>query len=289
GYHSGKARRIVSNYKVVVHDELPYLTDAFGDEATAFIERNRDKPFLLYLAFNAPHGPLQAKPDYLKKYQLLFDNGMRAANAALTQSMDENIGKVLAALRRLKLEENTLVIFTNDNGGAANQNGASNYPLRGAKGSVLEGGLKVPLIIRWPGKVAAGMSVDHLVSTLDVLPTVVHAIGAQLPNDRVYDGVDLIPYLRTDNTDNPHDTLYWRVNWAAAIRHQDWKLIRTPRNETLLFDIGNDPGESRDLKDERTDIAQALSRKLNLWESQMNVPLWHPDPKWKKFAEQIYN
>jgi arylsulfatase A-like enzyme len=204
------------------------------------------------------------------------------------QSLDDNVGKVLQALQHLGLEQNTMVIFANDNGGQAGQNGASNIPLRGVKGTVLEGGLKTPMTIRWPEHLPPGEIYDQPISTLDIFPTVAHAIGAPLLVDRVYDGVDLMPYISDGSTDLPHQTLYWRVNWASAVRHHNWKLIRTPGNQTWLFDLGKDPGESYNLLEQHSSIAELLGQKLDQWEAQLIKPLWIPDPMWKKSAQQHY-
>jgi len=288
GYHTGKAHQIVSNYKSVEVDTLPYLTDVLGDEAVSFVQSNHDRPFFLYFPFNAPHGPLHAKPEYLEKYAKQFTNRKRAANAALTQSMDENIGKVLRTLSQLNLDENTLVIFANDNGGQASQNGASNLPLNGTKGTVLEGGIKTPMIISWPGRVPAGQSYNQLVSTLDILPTVAMALNLDLPAGLIYDGVNLLPYVQGKIAQPPHETLFWQVNWASAVRHENWKLIRTPTNETLLFDLKSDASESDDLSHKHPKLLEFLNTKLKRWQEQMSDPLWTPDIKWKKSAQSLY-
>jgi len=289
GYHTGKARKIVSNYRNVDTSTLPYLTDALGDEAVAFVKENKDRPFFLYFPFNAPHGPLHAKPEYLNKYKKQFANRKRAANAALTQSMDENIGKVLGTLSQLGLKNNTLVIFANDNGGQDNQNGASNQPLNGTKGTVLEGGIRIPMIISWPQELPAGKRYDEFVSTLDILPTVAKALDLNIPAELIYDGVDLLPYLRGEIYQPPHETLFWQVNWASAVRHKNWKLIHTPANDTLLFDLDSDITESHDLSLQHPEIVEHLNDKLNRWQAQMSSPLWTPEEKWKRSAQSLYH
>jgi arylsulfatase A-like enzyme len=287
-YHPSKARRIISNYKEVDFKKLPYLTDAFGNEAVDFIKRNNQSPFLLYFPFNAPHGPMQAKPEYLEMYSQLITNKRQAANAALTHSMDENIGKVLDAVEELGLTDNTLVIFTNDNGGEDSQNGANNGALNGGKGTVLEGGIKVPMIISWPERFIAAQSSDRLVSLMDIFPTIASAIGADLAEDRQYDGVDLSPLMMDESAFWARDTLYWRVNWASAVRQNNWKLIRTPLNKYFLFDLETDPSEIVNLYQSNSAIAQPLKDRLASWEDQLPEPLWYPKSFWKQQVNAKY-
>lgn len=287
-YSPGKARQVLSNYKTVNPKSLGYLTDVFGDEAVDFIERHKNEPFFLYLSFTAPHTPLQGQSDYLEHYKNIFNKKHRAANAAMTQSMDENIGKVIAKLKHLGLYENTIIIFTNDNGGALSKNGSSNAPLRGGKGTVFEGGVRSPFLMQWPSTLSKNQVIDFPISTLDILPTIVSVTGADLASDKIYDGVNLIPYLNGENQKKPRDTLFWRVNWAAAVRKDNWKLIRTPQNTYLLFDLSKDVSETTNLSSSKPAIASNLKQELDAWEKTLMPPLWEPHLIWKNKVKNIY-
>lgn len=206
-YRNGLAKNIFRNSEPVDPFSLPYLTDAFGNEAVDFIERNKQQPFFLFLSFNAPHGPLQAKKKYLEDARPSFQTEQRAINAAMTRSLDENVGKVMAQLKALGLEENTLVIFTNDNGGAMPYNASLNAPFSGTKGTFLEGGIHVPFVAQWPEKIKAGTVYENQIITLDVLPTAVAAAGGTIADN--IDGVDFIPFLTKSNSAaRPHEDLY---------------------------------------------------------------------------------
>lgn len=290
-YRPGKAKSIVSNYREVKTEELPYLTDAFGDEAVAFLERHKAEPFFLYLSFNAPHGPLHARPDYLAEAREQFETEERAINAAMTRSLDENVGKVLAKLESLGLAENTLVVFTNDNGGAMPYNASLNAPLRGTKGTCLEGGNRVPCAMRWPAVLPAGMVYEEAIISLDLLPTFVAATKRGIEDDDAasLDGVNLWPYLSGELEGQPHEALFWKLNWGAAVREGDWKLVRTPAGEHWLFDLKADIGESKDLAKEHPDKLRDLRQQLESWESGLPVPIWVSAPMWRKHSLKRYD
>lgn len=288
-YQAGSATNITSNYKEVDNTQLPYLTDAFGNEAVDFIKRHQDDPFFLYLSFNAPHTPMEAKKEYFDQFKQKFNTDVRAANAAMTLSLDENVGKVMETLSELDLMDNTIIIFTNDNGGAMPYNGSSNSPVRGTKGTVLEGGIHVPMLIQWNEHINPGTVYDHPVSTLDLLPTLVAAASGSLPNDREYDGVNLMPYLSGVNKTKPHKMLFWKLNWAAAIRKGDWKLIRTPDDEMWLFNVERDLIESINLYDREPIVVSDLLSELSYWERNLPPPIWVSDPKWRAHSLERYN
>jgi arylsulfatase A-like enzyme len=283
-YLPGTARRITSNFKDVDNASLPYLTDAFGDEAVAFIERHRQDPFFLYVSFNAPHTPLEARRDYMDEARAVFETESRALNAAMTRSLDENVGKIISALERYRLTDNTIVIFTNDNGGAMPYNASLNDPLRGTKGTLLEGGIRVPFVMQWPASLPKGRTYVSPISTLDILPTAVRAAGGRLPNDRRIDGVDLIPYLTGEREGAPHDVLFWKTNWSAAVRRGHWKLVRTPAGEHWLFNLRDDIGETTDLYERRPEVAEALRRELGRWEATLPPPIWTSEPRWREHS-----
>lgn len=288
-YLPGTATAIFDGLQAVDADRLPYLTDAFGDRAADFIERNASHPFFLFLSFNAPHTPLEAPAEALASARSAFDTAERATNATMTASIDANVGKVLDALERHGLRDNTLVIFTNDNGGAMPYNASLNDPLRGTKGTVLEGGNRVPFAMRWPGGLPAGVVYELPISTLDVLPTAIAVASGSLPADREYDGVDLLPYLRGERSTRPHETLYWKLNWGAAVRQGDWKLVRTPADELWLFDLAADPGERNDLAARRPELVVELRALLEAWEATLPAPLWVSESRWRAHSLLRYD
>ena len=173
-------------------DEKEYLTDAFGREAVSFIERHKDKPFFLYLAFNAVHSPLQSIQKYLDRFANISDQ-KRRTYAAMESAMDDAVGKVLDTLRKNNLEENTLVIFISDNGGPTLSTTSKNDPLRGYKGQVYEGGVRIPYMVQWKGRLPAGKVDDRPVIQLDILPTALAAAGVEIKPEWKLDGVNLLP------------------------------------------------------------------------------------------------
>jgi arylsulfatase A-like enzyme len=256
-------------------DEKEYLTDAFSREAVAFIARHRDQPFFLYLAYNAVHTPLQATPNYLARFEHIADQ-RRRTYAAMLSAMDDGVGAVLAELRRSGVERDTMIFFLSDNGGPTEVNGSRNTPLSGVKGMVREGGIRVPFILRWPARIPGGKTYDAPVISLDIFPTAVAAAGGTIPRDRVMDGVDLLPHILGHNSGAPHDFLFWRMDDQHAVRRGKWKLVRIREAETELCDLSRDVAETTNLASREPMVAQALSRALAAWESQLATPIWGP-------------
>jgi len=255
-------------------DEKEYLTDAFGREAVVFIEKNQDKPFFLYLPFNAVHSPLQAIEKYLERFPTIRDTNRRTY-AAMTAAMDDAVGRVLETLRRLKMEENTLIFFFSDNGGPTPQTTSSNLPLRGYKGQVLEGGIRTPSMVQWKGRIPAGKVIEHPVIQLDIFPTAIAAAGEQISPDWKLDGVNLLPYLTGEKTGLPHDTLYWRFHQQHAIRQGDWKLlVQGTGIKPSLYNLVEDIGEKNDLADKMPDKVKQLDAVWQAWNAQLMAPLW---------------
>ncbi|MEP0843247.1 MAG: sulfatase, partial [Phycisphaerae bacterium] len=278
---------ILRGFEVVPEQE--YLTDAFGREAVAFIDRHAKERFFLYLSFNAVHSPLQATDKYLKRFPDIADE-KRRTHAAMLSAMDDAIGAVLAKLRKEGLEEKTLIFFLSDNGGPTAQTTSSNLPLRGVKGQVLEGGIRVPFLVQWKGKLPEGRVFDHPVIALDVFPTALAAAGGEVPKDRPIDGVNLLPYLTGRETGPPHEALFWRFGPQMAVRMGDWKLIRfkpaanqppaaARRAEALggttqLYNLARDIGEEKNLAESEPDKVAQLERALEAWNAQLVAPLW---------------
>jgi arylsulfatase A-like enzyme len=286
-YTAGKAKNIERNGVKVPARELAYLTDEFGDEAVQFIEENQDDPFFLFLSFNAPHGPLHARADYLEEARSDFRTEQRAINAAMTRSLDENIGKVMEQLRRLNLEKNTLVIFTNDNGGAMPYNASLNAPFSGTKGTFLEGGIHVPFMAQWPREIEKGTVFENQVITLDILPTAVAAAGGT--NAKNLDGVDLIPFLKVKEFILPHESLFWRLGHAGAMRTGDWKMIWFDDKLPRLHNLSSDIAEQIDLSEREPEILEQMLKEFHDWEKGLVKPLWRTDTIWKAHSRKRYN
>ena len=193
-----------------------YATDVFADEATAYIERNRDRLFFLILSFNAVHTPMHAEETDLNQIPEL--TGKRQQLAAMTLSLDRACGRVLDKVTELGLDENTIIIFTNDNGGPTDANESVNDPLSGTKANHLDGGIRVPMLMRWSGVIPANSRYQHPVSTLDFLPTLITAAGGDAMQINGIDGVDLMPYILGKKNERPHEILYWKKDSRAAIR-----------------------------------------------------------------------
>jgi arylsulfatase A-like enzyme len=283
-YRPGSKPLIVRGTEPI--DEKEYLTDALGREAVAFIEQHREEPFFLYLAFNAVHTPMEATDDRLEKFKDIADE-KRRTYAAMMSAMDDNIGKVLAKLRDAGLEQNTLVFFISDNGGprmrGTTVNGSNNAPLRGSKRTTLEGGVRVPFLVKWPAKLPAGKTYDQPVIQLDFLPTALAAAGVETQPEWKLEGVDLAPFLTGENDQPPHDALYWKLGQQMAVRQGDWKLVRydpqvdgergQPR-ELRLYNLADDIGEAQDLKDSHPEKAAALEKLWNTWHESNVRPAW---------------
>lgn len=252
-----------------------YMTDYLTDEALKAIKANREQPFFLYLAYNAPHTPLQAtKADYDALPQI--KDHTRRVYGGMIRSLDRNIGRVLAELKQQGLDDNTLVIFTSDNGGA-NYIGLDglNHPYRGWKATFFEGGVRVPLFMQWPGKIAAGSYFDEAVSHFDIFATAAAAAKAALPSDRVIDGVDLMPFVQGTRQGAPHEQLFWRSGAYQAVQAGDWKLqVNATQQLDWLYNIKDDPTEQHNLANARPEQVQALKNRLATFNQAQQAPLW---------------
>jgi arylsulfatase A-like enzyme len=248
--------------------EKDYLTDAFAREAVAFIDQHREEPFFLYLPFNAVHAPLQAPEKYLKRFPNIADPKRRTF-AAMTAAMDDAVGRVLGKLDELKLTGQTLVVFISDNGGPTPTTSSGNGPLRGFKGQIWEGGIRLPFMMQWPGRLPAARIYDQPVISLDVYPTIIAATGAAISPEWKLDGVDLMPFLTGTAGGRPHETLYWRMGQKHAIRDGDWKVTVEPGTPPGLFNLANDLGEKTDLSLNNPEKMKELVAKYDAWSAQM--------------------
>ncbi len=249
-----------------------YLTDVLGEEAADFIDRNQKNPFLVFLAFNAVHTPMDATPEDLAKFPQL--KGARQQVAAMTLALDRACGMVLDKLEELGLAENTIVVFSNDNGGPTDRNASSNYPLSGTKSTYLEGGIRVPFVVRWPARIAAGTVYPNPISTLDLLPTFYAAGGGSVEDMEGTDGANLIPYLTGEQFGRPHQTLYWKRETRAVVRDGDWKLLRYGDRPAELYYLPEDAGENNNLASEHPEKVRRLFKMLFDWEMTLERPRW---------------
>ena len=251
-----------------------YLTEYYTDEAVKVIERNRHRPFFLYLAYWAPHTPLQAlRHDYEALSHI--DDHVERVYAAMIRALDREVGRVLAALEAQGLAENTVVLFTSDNGGAGYVGlDDLNKPYRGWKITNFEGGIHVPFFIRWPARIAPGTTVAAPVHHFDLFATAADAGGAP-PGDAL-DGVSLLPYVTGEApTQQPHETLFWRAGAYRTVREGDWKLAVDPvQDATWLFDLSADPGERANLAAQAPEVVARLKGLLAEHEAEMVPPLW---------------
>ena len=251
-----------------------YLTDEFSDAAVDFVTANHDRPFFLYLAYNAPHGPLQASEPYLARYPDIKDP-KRRTYAAMVSAVDDGVGRVLAKLRELGIEENTIVFFLSDNGGPTAANASRNTPLRGVKGEVWEGGFRVPFAMKWPAALAAGATFDAPVSSLDIFATITALADAPLTAERPLDGVNLIPYLQGKNSGTPHEAIYLRKFDAQeyAVRSHDFKLITgSAGSAPQLYHLDDDIGETTNLIETHRDTAASLEQLRAGWDAELIDP-----------------
>jgi arylsulfatase A-like enzyme len=253
--------------------EPAYLTEALTREATAFIDRNRGGPFFLYLTYNAVHAPMQVTQSYADRFKSTSDE-VRRTHLAMLSALDDGVGAVLDRLRQHGLDEDTLVLFISDNGGPTRVTTSRNDPLSGLKGQVREGGIRVPLLARWKGRLPAGKVYDPPVISLDIVPTSLAASGATLSSGAKVDGTNLLPYLSGERTDPPHGALFWRYGVQSAVREGDWKLVRIGSDPPQLFNLRNDVGEQHDLSRSNPEKAKSLDDALRAWASQLAAPLW---------------
>ncbi|HEX2488711.1 MAG TPA: sulfatase-like hydrolase/transferase [Blastocatellia bacterium] len=270
--------------------EISYLTDMFGDEAVAFIERQKSRPWFLYLPFNADHSPMHAKESDLARFAHIKDP-LRQKFAAMHAAMDTQIGRVLETLRKHKLEENTLILFVSDNGGPTNNNGSRNAPLRGFKAQTWEGGIRVPMLAQWKRALPAGKVYDQPVIQLDFLPTALAAAGAEAKAEWKLDGVNLLPHLTGKEKGAPHAALYWRFGQQIAVRMGDWKLVKAPGANAAqgefrakastegahLYNLARDVGEQNNLAEKEPGKLEQLASAWDKWNAELQEPRWVPE------------
>jgi len=276
--------------------EQVYSHDLIADEALKFVKANKDRPFFLYAPFTIPHVALQVPEDSLAEYKGKWpdppytgDKGYfphpnpRACYAAMVTRMDRDVGRIMSLLKELNLEDNTIVMFTSDNGPTFNGGSDSEFfesarPLRGLKGSVYEGGIRVPFIVRWPGRVKAGSVSEHICAFWDFLPTCCELIGVDAPGD--IDGISILPtLLGQGKKQKKHEYLYWELRGQQGVRMGRWKAVRPkPNRKIQLYDLDKDIGEQNDVDGAKPGIATKMAEIMMTGRTESDVfPL--PKPK----------
>ncbi len=253
-----------------------YLTDYWTDESIRVIEANKNRPFFLYLAHWGVHTPLQATREDYNRFAHIEDHRTRVY-AAMIHAVDRSVGRIVEALEREGLTENTLIVFSSDNGGAAYVGLEDlNAPYRGWKATFFEGGVRVPLFMKWPSQIDPGTTINGPAGHIDIMPTLASAAGANLPQDVEIDGVDLIPFaMGNANRERPHETMFWQTAYYRVVRHGDWKLQVSDRpDKTWLFDLASDPTEQTNLSAARPDKVAELQALLDEHAAGVREPLY---------------
>jgi arylsulfatase B len=262
-------------------EEPAYLTDAISEEAASFIDDHADKPFCLVVSYGAVHSPMQAKTEDIKAMRRIKDV-QRRIFAGMLLSLDRGVGMLRDQLEKHSLTRQTMVVFVSDNGGPTEELTSSNAPLRGGKGSVYEGGIRVPMVWSYPGKIPAGRTEDRPVLSLDIAATALDVAG--LPPVENADGRSLLEWVDDPSLDHPHDVLFWRMSGGKlACRVGNWKVVKPKKGEPFeLYHLAGDPTESRNLATEHPIKMRELINKLTAMESEMPAPIVLPRAEPKK-------
>ncbi len=248
------------------------LSEALTDLGLDFIDRHQAEPFFLQVSYNAVHSPLQGAHAYMEKFKDIEDI-QRRIFAAMLANMDSSVGDVMQKLKECGLEENTLVIFFSDNGGPTLELTSSNAPLRGGKGSMFEGGLRIPFMMQWKERLPGGLEYEHAVSSLDLFPTCAAAAQAEIPEN--LDGVNLLPFLLGETNEIPHEILFWRQGVRTALRKGDWKIVFDPSGKSWeLYNLAEDLTESRDLSARDPEKRDDLIEKWRSLNKEMVDPMF---------------
>lgn len=277
---------IECNYKEP--QQLTYITDDKGDECVSFIRRHKNEPFFLFASFNAPHAPMQATEADLELFKHIADK-KRRTYCAMVHRLDVNVGRIMQALEENGVAENTLVVFLSDNGGPCDQNASINAPFNGQKGILLEGGIHVPFVMSWKGKIPGGLTFEDPVISLDLAATFFELAGGEKTDEVKFDGVNLIPYLLKEKPGKPHESFNWRFTISAAIRQGDWKLVRLPDRLPMLFDLSKDISEQNNVALNHLDITNSLLKQLGDWDVALPHPVFLEGAIWKTRQLKLYD
>ncbi|MEY3420715.1 MAG: hypothetical protein RIR48_1000 [Bacteroidota bacterium] len=279
--YDGYRTKMLRNNLVV--EETEYLTDALSREAVDFVKRNSTKSFFLYLAYNAPHAPMEATEKYLARFPHITDK-KRKTYAAMVSAVDDGVNQLLNTLEDLKIDDNTLVFFLSDNGGPTNANASSNKPLRGFKGDFFEGGIRVPFAVQWKGVIPKGTKYQQPVISLDIFGTAAGLTGLKPINE--IDGVNLIPFFTGKNAGVPHNSLFWRGSNSEkwAVRTPDEKMLII-QNKSQLYDIKTDISEKTDKSATNNLSVSKLHSMLENWKKLLIPPAFLGLMEDKKYSE----
>ncbi len=264
---------IMEGAKVV--QDTGYLTFSLANKAADFIRKNKDNPFFVTLTFNAPHDPFQAPKSYYNRIN--ESDAIKRVYYAMIEALDDAMGEVWSALEQSGTLDNTLIVFTSDNGGASYTRATANDPLLGGKCTMFDGGIRVPFYIRFPQHMLnVGQVYGHPISLLDIYSTIAATAGVSLPQDRVYDGVNLLPFINGANMYRPHERLFWKNGYVHACLVDGWKLYMNEKSkEYLLFDLSKDPNEQRNMAKSNPEKLKELQDLFVEWEqTQTCSPLW---------------
>jgi arylsulfatase A-like enzyme len=258
-----------------------YLTFSLASRGMQFMEENKDRPFFLTLTFNAPHDPFQVPKSYFDRIKNVNDS-VKRVYYGMIEALDDAVGSIVEKLKKLHLDNNTMIVFISDNGGATYTRATDNFPLRGGKCTHFEGGLMVPFFIKYPAAMTGSQVFKNPVSSLDIFATVAGAANASLPSDRVYDGVNLLPFL-TKSGGYPHSVFYWRSGYSKAICKENWKLyINEKSKKKFLFNLETDIEEKNDLSSGMPKKVDELKSELDNWEKTQTVK-----PSWPSAADVL--
>ena len=271
--------KLLKNEERIVEKE--YLTDALSRESVDFIDRNADNPFFIYLAYNAPHGPLQATEKYLKRYSHIKEKNRRTY-AAMVSAVDDGVGNIISKLKEKGIYENTIVYFLSDNGGRL-RGDSDNGELRGKKGNLFEGGIRVPFVMQWPKEIKGGQIFDKPVISLDIFATSKALTSPLVESKNELHGVNLIPFLKGENKNQPHDFLFWRNNLmqndvnlryeASAVRTKKFKFIKNKESDAL-YNLKKEISEKTNLKDQNREMYDSLKYKYSKWYETLMDPIF---------------
>jgi arylsulfatase A-like enzyme len=207
----------------------------------------------------------------------------------MVHRLDVNVGKIMKALKDTGINENTLVVFLSDNGGPVDQNASNNAPFNGQKGILLEGGIRVPFILKWDGVLPKSTVYDHPVSSLDLTPTFLSLAGIAIDSADEFDGVDLMPFLLNQKQGKPHETLKWRFTISKAMISGNWKLVSVPDRLPMLFDLSKDISEQHNVALENIELTKSMLKELGIWDISLPNPLFQEGPNWRIIQNQLYD
>jgi arylsulfatase A-like enzyme len=255
-------------------EERGYLTDRITEESIAYMDARKGDPFFLWISYSAPHTPLQAPKEYVDQFSDIKDPVKRVYRAMIA-NLDDNIGRLLNYLTANKLVDNSIIFFISDNGGAEYTHTTDNGRYEGGKNTEFEGGVKVPMIIRFPGKMAAGSRFSHMVSSMDIFTTSIASAGIEMMPGRQLDGVNLMPYILGENNMPPHEYLFWQRGNSKVVRNNEYKLVMNDYSgDEILYNLVQNKYENPDVASDNPEIVTELKEAFQDWSQSNKAPMW---------------